>query len=42
MLSSLTVVYRDFRFAIPFLTQIGLYVTPVVYPLNLVHEKLGM
>jgi lipopolysaccharide transport system permease protein len=42
MLSSLTVVYRDFRIAIPFLTQIGLYVTPVVYPLNLVHEKLGM
>lgn len=42
MLASLTVVYRDFRIAIPFLTQIGLYLTPVVYPLSLVHEKLGL
>lgn len=42
ILSSLTVVYRDFRIAIPFITQIGMYITPIVYPLSLVHEKLGV
>lgn len=41
VLASLTVVYRDFRIAIPFLTQTGMYLTPVVYSLNQVQDKLG-
>jgi lipopolysaccharide transport system permease protein len=34
MLSALTVFYRDVRHVIPFLTQILLFVTPVIYPLS--------
>ena len=32
MLSALTVFYRDFRHLVPFLTQIFMYFTPVIYP----------
>ena len=35
-LSALNVQYRDVRYTIPFLTQIWLYATPVVYPSSLV------
>lgn len=31
-LSALTVRYRDFQHVIPFLVQIGLYITPIAYP----------
>lgn len=34
--ASLTVKYRDFRFILPFLTQIWMFVTPVIYPIRLV------
>lgn len=37
-LSALTVSYRDFRYVVPFMTQIWLFVTPVVYPASLVPE----
>lgn len=37
-LSALTVAYRDFRFVIPFLIQIWMFVTPVIYPPKLVPE----
>jgi lipopolysaccharide transport system permease protein len=37
-LSALTVEYRDFRFVIPFLTQIWMFITPVVYPSSLLPE----
>jgi lipopolysaccharide transport system permease protein len=30
------VAYRDFRYVIPFLTQMWLFATPVVYPASLV------
>ncbi len=30
-LSALTVAYRDFRFLLPFIVQIGMFLTPVVY-----------
>jgi homopolymeric O-antigen transport system permease protein len=33
-LSSLNVYYRDVRYALPFLLQIGLFATPVVYDLS--------
>lgn len=39
-LSALTIRYRDFQHVLPFLVQIGLYVTPVGYPSSLVSEKL--
>ncbi len=35
-LSALDVQYRDVRYAIPFLIQLWLFATPVVYPLSLV------
>ena len=34
--SALTIKYRDLRFALPFLTQLWMYATPVVYPASLV------
>jgi lipopolysaccharide transport system permease protein len=34
----LMVFYRDFRFLVPFLSQILMFVTPVVYPLSLVRN----
>ncbi len=39
LLSALTVSYRDFRYVIPFLTQIWMYSTPVVYSADMVPEK---
>lgn len=36
LLSALLVAYRDFRFVIPFLLQIWLYTTPVIFPVGLV------
>jgi len=37
-LSALNVRYRDIPYAIPFLTQLWLYATPVIYPVSLVPE----
>jgi lipopolysaccharide transport system permease protein len=37
-LSALNVEYRDVRYATPFLTQIWMYATPIVYPLSLIHN----
>jgi lipopolysaccharide transport system permease protein len=34
--SALTIRYRDLRFALPFLTQLWMYATPIVYPASLV------
>ena len=38
LLAALTAAYRDFRYVIPFLTQMWLFATPVVYPGSLVPE----
>jgi lipopolysaccharide transport system permease protein len=38
-LSALNVRYRDIPYAIPFLTQIWLYATPVIYPVSLVPQR---
>ncbi|MGB5708508.1 MAG: ABC transporter permease [Arenicellales bacterium] len=38
-LSALTVSYRDFRYVVPFMVQIWMYLTPVVYPLGFIPEK---
>lgn len=37
--SALNVAYRDFRYVIPFLMQIWMFVTPVIYPVDLVSER---
>lgn len=34
-LAALNVKYRDFRFVIPFGLQIGLFVTPIIYPISI-------
>ncbi|MFY0607980.1 MAG: ABC transporter permease [Cyclobacteriaceae bacterium] len=38
-LSALTIRYRDFKHVVPFLIQIGLYATPIAYPVSMVPEK---
>jgi lipopolysaccharide transport system permease protein len=37
--SGLTVKYRDIRFALPFLVQIWMFATPVIYPASLVPQN---
>ncbi len=39
LLSALTVAYRDFTHVTPFLVQIWMYVTPVIFPVTLVPER---
>lgn len=39
VLAALNVAYRDFRFVVPFLLQVWLFVTPVIYPLAKVPER---
>ncbi len=38
-LSALAVRYRDVQIAVPFIVQLGLFATPVVYPLEVVPES---
>jgi lipopolysaccharide transport system permease protein len=41
-LAAINVRYRDVRFTLPFLTQLWMFVTPVVYSSSLVHGKWHM
>ncbi|UCE07160.1 MAG: ABC transporter permease, partial [bacterium] len=38
-LSALNVEYRDIRYAIPFLIQLWMFISPVIYPVSMVNEK---
>jgi len=38
-LSSLNVMYRDIRYVVPFLTQLWLFASPVIYPVTLVPPR---
>ncbi len=38
-LSALNVLYRDFRYVIPFLTQFWMFATPIAYPSSIVRNK---
>jgi lipopolysaccharide transport system permease protein len=38
-LAALTVKYRDIRHALPFILQLWMFLTPIIYPLNVVPEK---
>jgi lipopolysaccharide transport system permease protein len=40
-LSALNAIYRDVRYVLPFLIQIWLFASPVVYPASLVSERYG-
>jgi homopolymeric O-antigen transport system permease protein len=39
MLSGLTVAYRDFKYVVPFLVQIWMFLTPVIYPTSIIPPK---
>jgi lipopolysaccharide transport system permease protein len=39
VLAALTVSYRDFRYVVPFLTQLWMFLTPVLYPTAIVPER---
>lgn len=41
-MSALNVKYRDVRFAMPFLTQIWFFLSPVIYPLSRMPNKLKL
>jgi lipopolysaccharide transport system permease protein len=38
-LSGLNVKYRDVRYAVPFMVQMGMYATPVVYPIGVIPHQ---
>jgi lipopolysaccharide transport system permease protein len=40
LLAALNVKYRDFRYVIPFLVQILFFLTPVIYPISMLHHPL--
>jgi lipopolysaccharide transport system permease protein len=40
-ITALNVKYRDFRYVIPFLVQIGLYVSPVAYSSTVIRQRFG-
>jgi lipopolysaccharide transport system permease protein len=39
ILSPINAIYRDISIALPFFIQMGVYVTPVIYPVNFVPQK---
>ena len=39
LLAALNVRYRDVKYTIPFVTQIGLFVSPVIYPISFVPAR---
>jgi lipopolysaccharide transport system permease protein len=38
-LAALNVKYRDIKYTVPFLIQLGLFVTPVIYPMSIIPES---
>ena len=40
-LAALTAIYRDFRYVVPFIVQVGLFVCPVVYTLSSIKGQLS-
>jgi lipopolysaccharide transport system permease protein len=39
MSSALTIRYRDFRYVVPFGLQVWMFLTPVVYPIEIFPER---
>ena len=42
LLAPLNAYYRDVRVALPLVTQVWMYATPIIYPLSLVPERLRL
>ena len=42
ILSALNVSFRDVKYAVPFLVQMGIFVTPVIYPIHYIPERWQM
>ena len=42
ILSALNVSFRDVKYAVPFLIQMGIFVTPVIYPIRYIPERWQM
>jgi lipopolysaccharide transport system permease protein len=40
-ITALNVKYRDFRYVIPFVVQLGLYVSPVAYSSSVIRQRFG-
>jgi lipopolysaccharide transport system permease protein len=40
LFAALNVRYRDVKYTIPFLTQLGLFVTPIIYPVSFLPHRL--
>jgi len=40
-IAALNVKYRDFRYVIPFIVQLGMYITPVGFSSSLIRDKFG-
>ena len=38
-LSALNVSFRDVKYAVPFLIQMGIFITPVIYPIHYIPER---
>ena len=38
-LAALNVAFRDFRYVVPFMVQVWLFITPVIYPSNIIPEN---
>lgn len=38
-MSALTIRFRDFQYVTPFIVRIGMYITPIAYPLSMVPER---
>ncbi len=41
-ISAVTTKYRDLNFALPFVVQLWMYATPIVYPLSLIPDKFKL
>jgi lipopolysaccharide transport system permease protein len=39
LLAALNVRYRDVKYTIPFLTQLGMFVTPIIYPISFIPHR---
>ncbi|MCS7239284.1 MAG: ABC transporter permease [Thermoguttaceae bacterium] len=40
-LAALNAIYRDFRYVIPFIIQLGMFISPVVYSTDAIRDKLS-
>jgi lipopolysaccharide transport system permease protein len=40
-ITAMNVKYRDFRYVVPFIVQLGLYVSPVAYSSEVIRQRLG-